>query len=69
MGIVELTGGILGFVYRESVAATLQQELQSGIQFYYDVQSVDNETRLTSAWDHVQLQVNIIKIMLSSLQV
>ena len=53
---MELTGGILGFVYREAVASTLQQELQTGIQDHYNTTS--QEIGITLAWDTIQVQLN-----------
>lgn len=53
--IAELTCGVLGFVYSEPVASTLQNELLTGIRYHYNTSS---ENGITLAWDHLQYQLS-----------
>jgi len=49
--VVMLVGGILGYVFREKVHDTMEQEMQASIRMYGQKRAV------TRAWDATQDQV------------
>lgn len=46
-----LIGGILGYVFREKVAVTMRQEMQSSLKLY------GNRRTITHAWDQTQMRL------------
>jgi len=54
--VAELTCGVLGFMYSETVSSTLQQELLTGMKNHQD-------HGMTLAWDQVQYQFNCCGVL------
>lgn len=55
--VAEITCGILGFFFSDHLSSNLQQELLTGMQYYYNISS--NNLGITMGWDHVQHEVII----------
>lgn len=54
--LLEITAGVLGYVFRQEIKATLHSELMDGIKFKYDPNNTTNGISVT--WDHVQRAFN-----------
>jgi Tetraspanin family. len=49
--VIMLVGGILGYVFREKVHTTMEQEMQSSLRLYYTNRGIQR------AWDDTQEKV------------
>lgn len=54
--VAEITCGILGFFFSDHLSSNLQQELLTGMQYYYNISS--NNLGITMGWDHVQHELS-----------
>ena len=54
--ILEFTVGSLTFVFHDSIAHTVKQELRDGIRFHYNASS-EGTTGLALIWDQIQDEV------------
>ncbi len=59
--VAEITFGILGYFFSDHLTFNLQQELLTGMQYYYNISS--NNLGITMGWDHVQHEVIIAFII------